>query len=118
MGVSIHKVVEEKLHKQNKQECELATVTMEAFFISSSSSNNKQSNTSFSSIVVALLLLLPCPSSHCYFHNCSLRAPLGQERYCNLEQSACVERLCTRTSQMKYTLQGCAYDCAHTLAYA
>ncbi len=29
-------------------------------------------------------------SSRCNFHNCSLRPPLGQERYCNLAQSACV----------------------------
>ncbi len=27
-------------------------------------------------------------------------------------------RLCTRTSQMKYTLQGSAYDCVYTLTYA
>ncbi len=31
MGVSIHKVAEEKLHKQNKLECRLATATMEAY---------------------------------------------------------------------------------------
>ncbi len=31
MGVSIHKVAEEKLHKQNKPECGLATAAMEAY---------------------------------------------------------------------------------------
>ncbi len=31
MGVSIHKVAKEKLHKQNKPECGLATATMEAY---------------------------------------------------------------------------------------
>ncbi len=41
--------------------------------------------------------------------------PLGQEMYCNMVQSACVEH--TRTSQIKYTSQGCAYDCVHTLMY-
>ncbi len=31
MGVSIHKVAEEKLDKQNKPECGLATATMKAY---------------------------------------------------------------------------------------
>ncbi len=31
MGVSIRKVAEEKLHKRNKPECEIATATMEAY---------------------------------------------------------------------------------------
>ncbi len=47
-------------------------------------------------------------------------APLGQERYCNLAQSAYVERLCTHMNQTKYTLQGCAKNvnegCARTSA--
>ncbi len=25
--------------------------------------------------------------------------------------------VCTRTSQIKYTLQGCVYNCVHTLTY-
>ncbi len=38
----------------------------------------------------AYMSFFPCPSSRCNLHNCSLRPPLGQERYCNLAQSACV----------------------------
>jgi len=35
-----------------------------------------------------------------------------------VQNCACVERLCMRTSQMKYTFQGCVFDCVRTLAYA
>ncbi len=111
MGVSIHKVAEEKLHKQNKPECGLATATVEAYIDER---------------------LCEEVRKYPHLYNCSMKkykdmdfnlwreiaqtlALLGQEKYCNLAQSAYVERLCTRTSQMKYTLQGCAYDC--TLTY-
>ncbi len=104
-GLSVHKVAEEKLHKrmssQNKRRRCPASQTL-AYAILGHGEPFRGASMSF----------LPCPSSHCSLHNCSLRPPLGQEKYCNLAQNACC------TSQMKYTLQGCAYDCVHTLTYA
>ncbi len=40
---------------------------------------------SLSAVLTGLLwFFFPCNSSHCNLHNCSLRASLGQERYCNV----------------------------------
>ncbi len=92
MGVSIHKVAEEKLHKQNKPERRLATATMEAYIDK---------------------ILCEEVRKYPHLNNCSMKeykdiymdfnswreiaqTLLGQERYCNLAQSACVTRLCTR----------------------
>ncbi len=92
MGASIHKVAEEKLHKQNKPECGLATATMEAYIDER---------------------LCEEVRKYPHLYNCGMKvykdiymgfnswqeivqalAPLGLERYCNLAQSACVERIC------------------------
>ncbi len=100
MGVSIHKVAKEKLHKHGFKHIRKKLRHCPASQTVACSNTWSQ-------------LFLPCRLSHCSLHNCSLWAPLGRERYCNLAQSACIERLCTRRSQIKYTFQGCAYDCAY-----
>ncbi len=49
---------------------------------------------SLSAVITGLLwVFLPCPSSHCNLHSCSLRAPLGQEMCCNLGQRACLKTI-------------------------
>ncbi len=83
MGVLIHKVAEEKLHKRM-------------------ASQNK---------------LRHCPASQTLAYTVIfITAPYSPARPGEVLQFG-AKCMCTRTSQMKYTLQGCAYDCAHTLTY-
>ncbi len=119
MGTSIHKVAKEKLHKQNKLECGLATATMEAYIderlceevrkyphlYNSCMKEYKDIYMGFNSWR-EIAQTLGKDEAYCrqrwkYICDRYVRAtktlkgrrdlaPLGQERYCNLERSACV----------------------------
>ncbi|ROI15951.1 hypothetical protein DPX16_14163 [Anabarilius grahami] len=97
-GASIHKVVEEKLHKQNRPERMQATATKEAYIDER---------------------LCKEVRKYPHLYNCSMKEYKDVYMGCNswreiVQNCSCVDRQCILTSQMTYTLQGYAFDCAHT----
>ncbi len=113
MGVSIHKVGEEKQHKH------MASHTF-GISLDTASQTVACSNT-----WLRLAFPLCLPDFYEFFFRVLqhtvifITAPYtGPTRPGKVLQFGCFERRCMHTSQMKYTLQGCAYDCAHMLMYA